>query len=138
MSYFDKTLDEKVAQADDYYAVDNHISHFDWDKWSNDEHKAAVAQSEREINLYLGIDLLEVYGDEDFPIADWENFRPDFAIFEQAFFILDNTARTRTSASGPEAIESEQYQKEERTSGVGVSPQATRFLQLNRIQLERG
>lgn len=138
MSYFDKTIAEKLTQADAYYAVDNHMMHFDWNKWTEDERKAGLNQSQREIDLYLGINLAESYDDQDFPLSDWENFRPDFAIFEQAYFILDNTARTRTSGTGPEAIESERYQEEERTSGVGVSPQATRFLQLNRIQLDRG
>ena len=31
-----------------------------------------------------------------------------------------------------------ELQEEERTSGVGLSPQATRFLQLNRLQIARG
>ena len=90
------------------------------------------------MNLYIGTNLEDNYDDTSWP-ADWnQNFRPDYAIFEQAFFILDNTARTRTSSAGAEQIESTMYQQQERTTGVGLSPQATRFLQLNRIQATRG
>lgn len=138
MSYFDQTAAAKLTQADTYFGVTNHILHFDWAKNTEDERTAGLAQAEREINLYLGINLETDYNDQDFPISDFENFRPDYAIFEQAYFILDNTARTRTSGTGAKMIESDDYQKEERISGVGISPQATRFLQLNRIQLCRG
>lgn len=138
MSYFDKTIDEKLTQADTYYGAANHIRHFDWERNTEDERKAGLNQAEREVNLYLGMDLAENYSDEDFPISDFENFRPDYAIFEHALFILENTARTRASATSAQEIESEEYQEEERISGVTMSPQATRFLQLNRIQLQRG
>ena len=138
MSYFDKTITEKLAQADVYYAADNHIRHFDWDRNTDDEKKAGLNQAQREVDLYLGINLEENYSDQDFPLADWENFRPDYAIFEHSLFILENTARTKASGSGAQEIESEEYQEEERTSGVTMSPQAQRFLQLNRIQLARG
>lgn len=138
MSYFDKTITEKLAQADAYYAVDNHIRHYDWDRITDNEKKAGLNQAEREVNLYLGCDLAETYDDQDFPISDWDNFRPDFAIFEHSLFILENTARTKSDGDGAQEIESEEYQEEERTSGVGMSPQATRYLQLNRIQLTRG
>lgn len=138
MSYFDKTIAEKVTQADTYYGATSHIRHFDWERNTSDEKKAGLTQAQREIDLYLGISLSESYDDTDFPLSDFENFRPDYAIFEHALFILENTARTKTSGDGAQEIESEEYQQEERTSGVTISPQATRFLQLNRIQLERG
>jgi hypothetical protein len=136
--YFGQTITEKLSQANDYYAVDNHIRAYDWAQFSDNEKKAALNQSEREVNLYLGIDLEENYSTIDWP-ADWnKNFRPDYAIFEQALFILDETARTNTSTDGAQIIESEEYQEQERDVGVGLSPQATRFLSLNRIQLSRG
>lgn len=138
MSYFDKTITEKLEQADSYYSADNHIRSVDWDRNTDDEKKAGLNQAQREVDLYLGCSLEQSYDDQDFPIYEWDSFRPDFAIFEHALFILENTARTRTSGAGAQEIESEQYQEEERTSGVPMSPQATRFLKLNRIQLARG
>lgn len=136
--YFGQAIAEKLAQADAYYALDNHIMALDWGEYNDNEKKAALNQSEREVNLYLGVDMEETYPTTSWP-ADWNpNFRPDYAIFEQSFFVLDNTARTKGSSSGAEMIESEKYQEEERTSGLSLSPQATRFLQLNRLQIERG
>ena len=136
--YFGITITAKLALADTYYAADNHIRAIDWAEYSDNEKKAALNQSEREVNLYLGTDLEESFDDTDWP-AEWnKNFRPDLGIFEQSLFILENTARTKTSGNGAEMIESKEYQEEERSTGVGMAPQAVRFLQLNRLQLERG
>ena len=138
MSYFDKTISEKLAQADEYYAEDNNIKSFDWSRYTENERKAGLNQAQREIDLYLGTCLEVLYTDQDFPLHEGSSLRPDYAIFEHALFILDNTARTRTAGTGAQDIESAEYQEEERTSGVTVSPQATRFLRLNTIQIERG
>jgi hypothetical protein len=138
MAYFGQTITEKLSQADDYYAVDNHIKYLDWNAYSDNEQKAALQQSEREINLYLGLDLAENYSSTDWPISGLPNYRPDFAIFEQALFILDNTARTKSAATSATTIESEDYQEEERNTGLGIAPQATRFLQMKVTQIERG
>lgn len=136
--YFGKTIAEKLTQADAYFAEDNHIRHFDWEKNTDGEKKAALNQAEREINLYVGVNLEDRYDATSFPITDYENYRPDYAVFEHAFFILDNTARTRSSETGVADIESVDYQEEERTQGVPVSPQAERFLRINRLQVARG
>ena len=136
--YFGITITEKLAIADAYFAVDNHIHAYDWVKYEDPEKKAALNQAEREINLYIGINLEERFDATSFPISGCENYRPDFAVFKHAYFILDNTARTRSSETGVGDIESESYQEEERTQGVGVSPQAERFLRINRISLARG
>ena len=136
--YFGKTIDEKLALADIYYAESNHIRSFDWAEHGTNAQKASLNQAEREVNLYLGADMERDFSATSWP-AEWNlNFRPDYAIFEHALFILENTARAKLATSGAEMIESEGYQEEERTSGVGLSPQATRFLQLNRIQIDRG
>ena len=135
--YFGQSIAEKVLQADAYYAEGNHIRALDWAECSANGQKAGLAQAEREINLYIGMDLEEQFDTTDLPATWNKNFRPDYAVFEQALFILDNTARTR-DASGVEMIESEKYQQEERNQGVGMSPQATRFLTITRSQTTRG
>lgn len=138
MAYFGQTIAEKLTQADAYYAVDNDIRAHDWAQYNDNEKKASLNQAEREVNLYLGIHLETLYSNIDWPINGAENFRPDYAVFEHALFILDNTARTKTDTSGAQLIESEEYQEEEKTQGVTMSPQAQRFLCLNRMQLQRG
>lgn len=136
--YFGQDLDTKLAQANTYYGVNSHIRAHDWAKVTDDDKKASLVQAEREVNLYLGLDLEEEYAGESFPLSDFINFRPDYAIFEHAFFILDNTARTADGTGGARRIESIAYQEEERSGGVPMSPQAMRFLRLNRLQITRG
>lgn len=136
--YFGQTITVKLAAAEAYFAADNHIRALDWAEYTDNEKKASLNQAEREVDLYLGTDLENEYSSTSFPASWNKNFRPDCAIFEHGLFVLENTARTKTSEAGAEMIESEEYQEEERTSGVGLSPQATRFLQLNRLQIARG
>lgn len=136
--YFGQDIETKLVEADDYFSPTSHILAYDWAKFLDDEKKASLNQAEREVNLYLGISLETEYSSTSFPLSDWCNFRPDYAIFEHAFFILDNTARTSISSSGAKQIESEDYQKEERSSGVPMSPQAMRYLRMNRLQITRG
>ena len=136
--YFGITIAEKLTQADAYYGVANHIRSLDWGSYVENEQKAALLQAEREIDAHLGIALEENYSETSFPISEYSSYRPDYAIFEQALYLLNNTARQRTSSSGAELIESEQYQEQERTIGVGIAPEAMVFLRINRIQMERG
>lgn len=136
--YFGKTATEKLAIADTYFGINSHIRHYDWGGYSDDEQKAALIQSEREIDAHLGFTMEEEYSSTDWPIVDGSSFRPDYAVIEHAFFLLDNTARRRTSSTGAEMIESEQYQEQEKTTGINISPQALVFLKINRIQMERG
>lgn len=136
--YFGITVANKLVQADAYYAVANHIRHFDWDGYSEDEQKAALLQAERELDAHIGMTLEDSYSNTSFPIAEWSSYRPDYAVFEQALYLLNNTARQRTASSGAELIESDQYQEDERTIGVGIAPEAMVFLRINRVQIERG
>jgi hypothetical protein len=136
--YFGKTITEKLALADTYFGLNSHIRHYDWDGYSDDDQKAALVQSEREIDAHLGITLEQNYSSTSFPIVTGSSYRPDYAVMEHAFFMLENTARTRSSASGAEMIESEQYQEQEKTTGLNISPTALMYLRVNRIQVERG
>jgi hypothetical protein len=136
--YFGLTIAAKLVIADAYYATGNHIRSYDWNEYVDDEKKASLLQAEREIDAHLGIALEENYSSTSFPIVDGSSFRPDYAVFEHALYLLENTARTRTAAGGAEMIESEEYQAEEKKMGLSISPQAVMFLKVNRIQVERG
>lgn len=136
--YFGKTVDEKYALSNEYYSAESHIRHHDWTEETESDKKAALVQAEREINLYLGTNLERFNSDTDWPVDAHPNLRPDYAIFEQSLYILDETVRAKAGTDGPKQIESELYQEQEENSGVGMSPQAMRFLQLNRLQSARG
>ena len=134
--YFGQDIATKLTQADTYF--DMHILKHDWAKVTDGDKQIALQQAEREVNLYLGADLEENFDDTSFPMTYQPNFRPDYAVFEHAYFLLDNTARTQASSDGVKRIESEEYQREERIGGVPLAPQAQRFLRLNRLQICRG
>jgi len=136
--YFGLTITAKLAIADTYYGVNSHIMAHNWADVDEDDQKASLVQAEREVDMYLGISLEDRFDETSFPISGFANFRPDYAIFEHALFILDNTARKAEGTDGEGFIESDLYQEQERNTGVGLSPQATRFLGMNRLQVSRG
>jgi len=136
--YFGQALATRLTLADTYFGVNSHVQAYDWAKFSDDEKKAALVQAEREIDMFLGMELEDTYDTQSFPINGAPSFRPDYAVMEQAFFLLDNTARTATSSTGAKMIESDDYQVEERTTGTGIAPRAMQYLRLNTIQIERG
>ena len=136
--YFGQDIATKLSQAETYYDEANHLKAYDWAQYTDNEKKAALNQSEREINLYLGADLEETYSTTEFPQTWNPNFRPDYACFEQALFLLENTNRTATDTSGARLIETDEAQMQEESTGLGLAPQTTRYLQMNRIQISRG
>jgi len=136
--YFGLTPAEKLVIADAYYGEESHISHFDWENWSGGERKAGLVQAEREIDAWFGISLEQSFSETSFPVDGCPNYRPDNAVFEHAFFILDNTARTKTESDGPEMIESAEYQEEEKNHGLNMAPMALTLMKLATNRIEFG
>ena len=138
--YFGQDIDTKLALADAYFLPTNHVQGHDWDvaKYTNDERKGALNQAEREINLRIGLDLETSFSETDFPLSYDPNKRPDIACMEQALFLLDNTARTNTSTDGRKRIESAEYQEQEKSTGVLISPEAERYLGIKRRKIVMG
>ena len=136
--YFGQSIDDKLAIADAYYANGNHVSSHDWAQLTDDDKKAGLNQAEREIDRWYGISLESMFSTTDFPVSACPNKRPDLAVLEQAFYILENTVRTKEGSDGAQDIESEEYQDQERTSGVGLSPEAPRCMGIARTQISRG
>ena len=134
--YFGQDADTKLALADAYYD-ERSVYKYDWNKLSDAEKKLGLLHSEDRINMHLGLDLEENYSSQSFPLGDNPNFRPDYAIFVDALFLLENSARTAESTEGVRRIESEDYQREERQSGVPIAPEALRYLRINRLQITR-
>ena len=135
--YFGQDIATKLTLADAYYDERSVYKH-DWDKLSDAEKKLGLLNSEDRVNMHLGLDLEESYSSTSFPIVDMPNFRPDYAVFIDALFLLSKTARTAESTTGAKRIESEDYQREERENGVPIAPDAMRYLRMNRLQITRG
>ena len=136
--YFGLTPAAKLVIADAYYASANHISSLDWLNYGDSERTAAIIQAEREIDAWFGISLEQSFDATSFPIDGLPNYRPDYAVFEHAFFILDNTARTKTESDGPEMIESEGYQQEEKNHGLNMAPMALTLMKVATNRIEFG
>ena len=138
MAYFGQTPAQKLADADVYFAEGNHIKALDWLKFDDNDRTAGLVQAERQIDANLGSSLEFNYSGEEFPLVEFSNFRPDWAIMEQAMFILENVVRQKNTATGSGLIFNEDQEQADRTHGTLICSEASLYLQLNRISIERG
>ena len=119
-----------ITDANTYYAATNHIKAFDWAQYSTDERTGGLAQAQREVEVYLNRDLSD-------PTAG-DRYRDDYAIFEQALFILEETVRTRESTTGAELVETVNTEAQEKYYGVVYAPMAMRYMALQRRRIVIG
>ena len=126
---YTKTIDD----CDDYFKPNMHLNAYDWRAHDKDVREAAFNQAQRELEVSLGSEL------EDPETGD--TYRCDYAHFEQALFILMNTAR-QESDGADRSIDSADAEdmnaKAPARRGVLISPQAQRYLGVNRIKISRG
>jgi len=119
-----------ITDANAYYATTSHVRSFDWANYSTDERTGALAQAKREIELFINRDVTDP--------ATTDRFRDDYAIFEQALFILDETVRTTTSENSAQMIETVDTEQRERNYGVTLCPMAQKYLARQRLKVSRG
>ena len=119
-----------ITDANTYYAATNHIKAFDWSQYSTAERTGGLAQAQREVEVYLDRDLYD-------PTAG-ARYRDDYAVFEQALFLLEETVRTRESESSAELVETVNTEAQEKYYGVVMSPMAMRYMALNRRRIVIG
>ena len=67
-----------------------------------------------------------------------DRFRDDYAIFEQAIYLLDQTVRTRESVNSAQIVETVDQAERDRYYGVTISPAAMRFLAAKRVRFTNG
>ncbi len=118
------------TDADTFFGTDNHIRAYDWTNYGDDERTAAVAQAQRELQVWLARDLVDP--------TTGDTYRDDYACFEQALFILDNTVRTRNSETSAQRIETVDTMERDKYFGVTICPQSMRYLALPRVRITRG
>lgn len=116
---------------DEYFLPNNHIKSYDYRKFKDDEKEASFNQAVRELIANQGRELVD-------PDTD-DVYRDDYAIFEQALFILINTPRRGADGGMPVIDLAEKDEKNilER-KGKLVSPEAALYLRMNRVQMIRG
>ena len=122
------------SDADTYFGVNNDVRHYEWVSHSDGLRTAAFNQAIRTIESVLGGGL------SDPVISTNAGYRPDYAVYEEALWILQNTEITNANDGTPAVIdlaedaESKTIERKE----VLLSPKARRFLQLNFTKIVRG
>ena len=119
-----------ITEANTFFAEANHVRSNDWSKYTTAERTGALAQAQRELEVYFNRSA------ED-PSAT-ARYRDDYAIFEQALFILDETVRTRSSTTGARIIETVDSEQRDKYRGVTLCPMAMRYLAIPRMHMVRG
>lgn len=121
---------QTITEANTFFSETSHIRAYDWANYTTNERTAALAQAKRQLELYLDRDLYD-------PAAT-DRYRDDYAQFEQALFLLDETPRTRESTSSAQIIPTIESEERDKYYGVTISPEAMRYLATKRIRLTNG
>ena len=119
-----------ITDANTYFAPTNHVRALDWSNYSTDERTGALAQAKRELELFIGRDAEDP--------ATTDRFRDDYAIFEQALFILDQTVRTVSSENSAQMVETVDTEQRSLNYGITLCPIAQKYLARQRIRISRG
>lgn len=121
---------QTITEANTYFDANNHVRALDWLNHTTAERTGALAQAKREIELYIARDLND-------PSAT-DRYRDDYAVFEQAMFILDETVRTINSQSSAQYVETVDSEQRDRYVGITICPIAQKYLLRQRIRIGRG
>jgi len=119
-----------ISDANTYYAATNHVRSYDWLNYSTNERTAALAQAKRQIEMFMECDAYD-------PQAT-DRYRFDYAIFEQALFLLDETVRTKESVNSAQMVETVDTEQRDRYYGVTIAPEAMRFLAAKKVKIVNG
>ncbi len=124
-----------VADADTYFAPDNHIAGNDWARYSASDHTAAWAQAKRYLEASIGRYMEDPANTDDV-------YRDDYAVSEMALHLL----RTRPASSAPDSSVAPTIQprkdKEtvdrEATTGDIIPAEVAMWLRLDTVTVLRG
>ena len=119
-----------IDDANTFFGEDNHVKAYDWIGYETAEKTAALAQAQRELEVFENRDLSDP--------ASGDRYRDDYACFEQALFILDKTQRTRESETGAQLVETVDSENRDKYYGVTICPMAQRYLAKRRVKFVRG
>ena len=122
------------SDADTYFGLNNHVKHYEWVSYSDGMRTAAFTQSLRTLESVLGVTL------SDETITTNSGYRPDYAVYEQAIWILENTEIKNSKEQAPAVINLTSDEKSQTTERkeILLSPEARRYLRMNFIKIARG
>jgi hypothetical protein len=119
-----------ITDANTYFGTSSHVKALDWANYQTTERTAALAQAQREIEVMLNRDAYNP--------STGDRYRDDYAIFEQALWLLEETVRTTNSQNSAQIIETVDSEQRDKTYGITICPQAMRFLQIQKVRISRG
>ena len=119
-----------ITDANTYFGTDNHVKTYDWTSYETAERTASLAQAQRELEVFLGRDLSDP--------ASGDRYRDDYACFEQALFLLEETVRKRESETGAILVETVDSENRDKYYGVTMGPMVMRYLAKRRVKWARG
>lgn len=117
-----------LSDANTYFATT--VSNYDWLNISETERTAALIQAQRQLEMFVDRDASDP--------SDGDRYRDDYAIFEQALFLLDETVRTKESTNSAQIIETVDSSQRDRYYGVTISPEAMRFIAAKKLRIVNG
>jgi hypothetical protein len=115
-----------LSGAEAYFATDNHILAPTWAAFEESVKRAALAQAKRDLSRMAHVANIEAEIAVD--MADGVN--PEYAIYEQALWMLRNLPRANADASFPvaEATDPETESNARKAQRATFAPEALRWL----------
>ena len=116
---------------DAYFLPNNHIKAYSYRKYEDDEKNASFTQSVRELQVSQGREMEDP--------AENDTYRDDYAVFEQALYILEETPR-QLEGGVPQVIDLTDHEEKQLLDRKGalICPEASRYFGMNRIKMVRG
>ncbi|MDH3563104.1 MAG: hypothetical protein OEN49_06880 [Gammaproteobacteria bacterium] len=125
------------ALAATYFGASSHLNYGVWFAFSDEQQDAAIAHATRLITRALGTEVTNETTDTP------SSYRPDYAVYEQAFFMLANsTAIVDGTQTGPKFVSDDGTgQPRERRDVFTICREAQRWLNASAgagVQIARG
>lgn len=137
-------MSASVSNAELYFAPTNHIQASSWARYQPDQKQAAIVQAKRLLNrAYTTRTATQTVVDIEHDLARlvaW-GLNPEYAIYEQALFMLQNQPMFNAdeTMAVAEAADPESPSKARRPNEAVIAPEALRWLTTStEVELSRG
>ena len=123
-----------IEAADDYFRPDKHIAGRLWDRFDDEEKRAALSHARRVIERIMGDDLTAPAA-----TADNSDVREDYALYEQALWILQHSPfRANAEDTGVAYDMTGPAGENTPTGHERMAPETVRWLHWHRVRMLRG
>ena len=137
-------MSASVTNAEVYFAPTNHIATSSWARYDPEQKAAAIAQAKRVLNrAYTNRTSTSTVVDIERDLARiivW-GLNPEYAIYEQALFMLQNQPMFNADETMAiaEAADPESSTKARKPNEAVIAPEALRWLTTSEeVELSRG